>query len=315
MELVSRNMVSGEGIYTEHFSGRGSEVPELLDHYMARIRRGRLLSYREEVALSRKARAGDRRARSRLIEKNLRLGVSVAKKYRGRGLPFEDLIQEGNVGLITAVEKFDPERGNRFSTYATWWIRQAVERAVADKARVIRLSYRTSEKVRKVVRSRCELSAELGREPTDEEVAKRLGWTPKKLRGILAVLPDATSLDQRVGFEESASELEDFVEDERCEDVADTVLREIETTRVREVLDLLDLLPERARYVLVRRYDLDGRGPATLAELATEMGVPRERVRQLQHEAEWTLKTEGSHSSLSRGSGTREEYSSPSLVA
>ena len=153
---------------------RESETPELLAKYLAHIGRGELLTHQEEIDLSKGAKAGDRRARQRLIEKNLRLVVSVAKKYRGYGLPFEDLIQEGNIGLMKAVEKFDPDRGYRFSTYATWWIRQAVQRAVADKGRTIRVPVHMTEKIRKVSRTYNELSAELEREPTDEEVAGRL---------------------------------------------------------------------------------------------------------------------------------------------
>jgi RNA polymerase primary sigma factor len=289
MEFMNGGTATCKESREERLSGRGSEAPELLAGYMSRIGRGELLSYREEVALGRRICAGDQRSRGKLIEKNLRLVVSVAKKYRGRGLPFEDLIQEGNLGLMRAVEKFDPERGNRFSTHAIWWIRQAVERAVTNKGRTIRVSYHAAEKVRKVSRTRYELSAEFGREPTDEEVAKRMGWTPEELREVLDILPDATSLDQRVGFGEGDSGLEDFVRDERCEDVADAVLREIETVQVREAVGRL---PERARYVLVRRYGLDGRDSATLAELAEELGLTRERVRQLQREAERRLRVQ-----------------------
>src|ERR671926_526606 len=153
------------------------EAPELLAAYLKRIGRGRLLTKEEELALARQAKAGDEDARRRLVEKNLRLVVSVAKRYRGMGLPFEDLIQEGNVGLMRAVEKFDPDRGWRFSTYATWWIRQAVQRAVADKGRTIRVPVHMGDKIRKMARAYNELSAELSREPTDEEVARSLGWT------------------------------------------------------------------------------------------------------------------------------------------
>jgi RNA polymerase primary sigma factor len=312
MEFVSTNKASGEEIYREHLSGCRSEAPELLASYMARIGRGGLLSHQEELSLGRRARDGDRWARSRLIEKNLRLVVSVAKRYRGRGLPFEDLIQEGNLGLMTAVGKFDPERGNRFSTHAIWWIRQAVQRAVADKGRTIRLPYHAAKKARKAIRTRCELSAELGREPTDEEVAERMEWTPEELRELLDVLPDSTSLNECVGFGEGASELENFIKDEREEDAADAVLREIETTQIREAVQRL---PESARYVLARRYGLDGRGSATLAELAAELGVPRERVRQLQREAEWTLKTRNPRPSLLRSSGTTGQSSSLRLTA
>ena len=155
---------------------RESETPELLARYLSHIGRGDLLTHQEEIELSNAAKAGDARARQRLIEKNLRLVVSVAKKYRGYGLPFEDLIQEGNIGLMKAVEKFDPDRGFRFSTYATWWVRQAVQRAVADKGRTIRVPVHMTEKIRKVSRAYNELLAEFEREPSEEEVAQRLEW-------------------------------------------------------------------------------------------------------------------------------------------
>jgi RNA polymerase primary sigma factor len=153
------------------------ETPELIPGYFARIDKGELLTHAEEIDLSKRAKAGDKRARQMLVEKNLRLVVSVAKKYRGMGLPFEDLIQEGNIGLMRAVEKFGPERGFRFSTYATWWIRQAVQRAVADKGRTIRVPVHMGDKIRKMARTYNGLLAELEREPTDQEVAGALGWT------------------------------------------------------------------------------------------------------------------------------------------
>jgi RNA polymerase primary sigma factor len=266
---------------------RESETPELIPGYFARIDKGHLLTHEEEIDLSKRAKQGDARARQRLIEKNLRLVVSVAKKYRGYGLPFEDLIQEGNIGLMKAVEKFDPDRGFRFSTYATWWIRQAVQRAVADKGRTIRVPVHMTEKIRKVSRAMAELSAELEREPTEEEVARRLGWDPEEVRLTMSAMPDATSLDQPVSSEDTASQLGDFIEDERVSDTPDTVMREMETTQLKEAIERL---PERARYVLVRRYGLDDREPATLAELGDELDISRERVRQLQREAERILK-------------------------
>src|SRR3954467_5389160 len=197
------------------------ETPELLAGYLAKIGKGRLLTHQEEISLSRRALAGDQRARKKLVERNLRLVVSVVKRYRGMGLPFEDLIQEGNLGLVRAVGKFDPELGYRFSTYATWWIRQAVGRSVADKGRAIRLPVHAGEKIRKTIRTSNELSAELGREPTDEEIAQRLSWEVEQVREAKEAIPHpTTSLNGPLGSGEDASELGEFIEDEQASDTA-----------------------------------------------------------------------------------------------
>jgi len=264
------------------------ETPTLLAGYLDRIGKGKLLTPLQERELSRRAKAGDGRARQRLIEKNLRLVVSVAKKYRGYGLPFEDLIQEGNIGLMKAVDKFDPEKGFRFSTYVTWWIRQAVGRASSDKGRTIRLPVHMGEKMRKVDRVASELSAELGREPTEGELVERLDWTVEQVRDVKGTKPDAASLSKPVSSQDGSSRLEDLILDETLCDVLDAVIEEIEVAWLREAIGRL---PQKARYVLVRRYGLDDRDPATLAELAAELKLSRERVRQLQREAEFLLKS------------------------
>jgi RNA polymerase primary sigma factor len=271
---------------------RTNEVPELLPGYFARIDTGGLLSHQQEVHLSRRTKAGDKRARQRLIEKNLKLVVSVAKKYRGYGLPFEDLIQEGNIGLMKAVEKYDPERGFRFSTYATWWIRQALQRAVADKGRIVRVPTHMGEKIRKLVRTQNQLSAELGREATDEEVAERLEWSADEVREVKEVVPDPMSLDQPLNTEEGASSLGSFIEDERASDTPGEVIREAEEGWLGEAVGGL---PERHRHILVRRYGLDERKPATLAEVGDELKMSRERVRQVQRQAELMLNAPALH--------------------
>ena len=274
--------------YTEErVATREAETPELLSSYFARINNGALLTHAQEVNLSRRARAGDAKARTRLLEKNLRLVVSVAKKYRGYGVPFEDLIQEGNIGLMKAVDKYDPDRGWRFSTYATWWVRQAVGRAVSDKGRTIRLPVHMGEKMRKMARTYNGLSAELGREPTDEEVAGRLGWTAEKVREVKGAMPDATSLDKPLGSGEEAPELGSLVEDRASSEVSEAVLRDME---VGWLVEAISRLPERHQHVLVKRYGLDEEETATLAQLADELGVSKERIRQLQREAERMLR-------------------------
>ena len=268
------------------------ETPNPLARYFGQIARGRLLTHEEEIELGRRIREGDETARSKLIEKNLRLVIPVAKKYRGMGLPFGDLIQEGNIGLMRAADKFDPEKGFRFSTYASWWIRQAVQRAVADKGRTIRVPVHMGEKIRKMARTYNELSAQLEREPSDEEVAERLGWEVDRVKDVKSAIPDATSLNQPLSSDEGSSELGDLIEDERESGVVGEVVEELETSHL---MESVARLPERKRRVLVRRYGLDGEKPATLADLSEELAVSRERVRQIQYEAEQILRDEGKY--------------------
>jgi RNA polymerase primary sigma factor len=283
--------------YKNHIPIQNSQTPELLAKYLRHIGQGDLLTHQEEIDLSHAVKAGDKKARQRLIEKNLRLVVSVAKKYRGYGLPFEDLIQEGNIGLMAAVEKFDPDRGFRFSTYATWWVRQAVQRAVADKGRTIRVPVHMGEKIRKVSRAYRELSAELEREPNEEELAERLGWKIDEVTDAVEAMPDTTSLNKPLGFGEDATELGDLVEDEQASDAPGAVMQEMELVQLREAVENL---PERMGYVLMRRYGLGSLKPATLVELADELGISRERIRQIQREAVQTLRR-GQYAQALRG--------------
>jgi RNA polymerase primary sigma factor len=247
--------------------------------YLRSIGRVDLLTADEEVFLAKRIERGDMGAKQQMIEANLRLVVSIAKGYLGRGLSFLDLIQEGSLGLIRAVEKFDYRRGYKFSTYATWWIRQAVTRAIADKARTIRIPVHMVEKLNKVVHVERQLVQEFGREPTPEEIAFELQWTTREVKDILRISQLPVSLEKPIGEEED-SELGDFVEDETAESPFELASENLRRENVKRALDAL---PPREREVIEMRYGLRGHKARTLEEVGRAFGVTRERIRQIEN--------------------------------
>jgi RNA polymerase primary sigma factor len=247
--------------------------------YLRSIGRVDLLTADQEVYLAKRIERGDMVAKQRMIEANLRLVVSIAKSYLGRGLAFLDLIQEGSLGLIRAVEKFDYRRGYKFSTYATWWIRQAVTRAIADKARTIRIPVHMVEKLNKVVHVERQLVQEFGREPLPEEIAAELQWTAREVKDILRISQLPVSLEKPIGEEED-SELGDFVEDETAESPFELASENLRRENVRHALDAL---PPREREVIEMRYGLRGQKARTLEEVGRAFGVTRERIRQIEN--------------------------------
>jgi RNA polymerase primary sigma factor len=272
------------------------EARDVLTQYLGRVRGGRLLDAGEEKDLARRARGGDMRARQKLIESNLRLVISIAKKYRGRGVPFEDLIQEGNAGLIRAVEKFDPEMGNRFSTYATWWIRQAVTRAVADNARTVRLPAHVVDALYRLRRAENALSLELGRDATEEELVERLGVRPEDARRLREVSQPISSINAKINADEG-SELGELLPDEHSGD---------EYARVevgqweRALVEAVRSLPEREARIIEMRHGLDGSNTLTLREVSEELGISQERARQVEIKALRTIRTGRYASTLRR---------------
>jgi RNA polymerase primary sigma factor len=272
------------------------EAQDVLTQYLGRVRGGRLLDAGEEKALARRVRGGDMKARQKLIESNLRLVISIAKKYRGRGVPFEDLIQEGNAGLIRAVEKFDPEMGNRFSTYATWWIRQAVTRAVADHARTVRLPAHVVDALYRLRRAENALSIELGRDATEEELVERLGVKPEEARRLREVSQPISSINAKINADEG-SEFGELLPDERSgDDYARVEVGQWELALVEAVRSL----PEREARIIEMRHGLDGSETLTLREVSEELGISQERARQVEIKALRTIRTGRYASTLRR---------------
>ena len=259
--------------------GIGTEDPVRM--YLKEIGKVPLLSAEEEIELAKKMEMGDEDAKKRLAEANLRLVVSIAKRYVGRGMLFLDLIQEGNLGLIKAVEKFDYRKGYKFSTYATWWIRQAITRAIADQARTIRIPVHMVETINKLIRVSRQLLQELGREPTPEEIAEEMNMQVDRVREILKISQEPVSLETPIGEEED-SHLGDFIQDDNVPVPADaaafTLLKE-------QLVEVLGTLTEREQKVLRLRFGLDDGRARTLEEVGKEFNVTRERIRQIEAKA------------------------------
>lgn len=269
------------GTLEQELSPSGVTLDDPVKAYLKEIGAVPLLSSEEEAVLAAAARAGDAGARRRLCEANLRLVVSVAKRYAGRGLPFLDLIQEGNLGLMKAAEKFEPERGFKFSTYATWWIRQAITRAIADQGRTIRIPVHLVESINRVKKTSSELLHQNGREPTPAEIAVRLSIEPDRVSQLLQLSQEPVSLEAPVGEEEDAH-IEDFVQDDTAGIPADEAGRQM---LHRELVSVLASLTPREQRVLSLRFGLEDGRPRTLEELGQEFNVTRERVRQIEAKA------------------------------
>ena len=252
--------------------------------YLREIGKIPLLTPEEEADLAQRIVKGDKKAKDKMVESNMRLVVSIAKRYGGRGLDFLDLIQEGNTGLLRAVDKFDPDKGFKFSTYATWWVRQAITRAIADQARTIRIPVHMVETINKVLRTSRKLTSELNREPTNEEIAKELDMEPEKIDYVMRIKQDIASLDASVGREgdDEDSVLGDFVEDEERDSPEDSAANQILKEQLSEIIATLT---DREQKIIRLRFGIGGGRPHTLEEVGAEFDVTRERIRQIEAKA------------------------------
>ncbi|HEX6491799.1 MAG TPA: sigma-70 family RNA polymerase sigma factor [Gaiellaceae bacterium] len=284
LELVS--VPEPEEAEEEELEEAAPQTQDPLKLYVRQIGDGRLLTAGEERELARLKDEGNEAAKRRLIECNLRLVMSITRNYTRAGVPLLDLIQEGNLGLIRAVEKFDYKMGYKLSTYATWWIRQAITRALADQGRTIRLPVHVAEQVRKAMRARRVLAQKLNREPMVEEVAKESGLTPERVRELFELVEDPVSLETPVGDGESL--YGDLIEDTKLDRPEVTTADNLRSV---ELADALNLLNPRMRLVLARRFGLDGETPQTLEQVGASLGITRERVRQLESRALRELRT------------------------
>jgi RNA polymerase primary sigma factor len=250
--------------------------------YLREIGKIPLLTAEEELELAHRVVAGEKRAKDKMAEANMRLVVSIAKRYVGRGLDLLDLIQEGNTGLLRAVEKFDPDKGFKFSTYATWWIRQAITRAIADQARTIRIPVHMVETINKLLRTQRRLTQELNREPTNEEIGKEMGLEVEKVEHIMKIKQDIHSLDQSVRDDEDDSTLGDFIEDEDAKSPLEAASEQLLKSQVK---DMLSALSEREQKIIRLRFGLEDGKSHTLEEVGAEFSVTRERIRQIEAKA------------------------------
>lgn len=315
MTVTAAPTTSGDINWESATAGESAPSTDLVRVYLTSIGKIKLLTAEQEVDLARRIEAGlyaerllgdpdqtfsqakrralravlvdGQKAKSHLLEANLRLVVSVAKRYTGHGLAFLDLIQEGNLGLVRAVEKFDYAKGFKFSTYATWWIRQAISRAMADSGRSVRLPVHLAEQVNKVIRTRRRMHQELGQEPSIDDLAAELDLKPAKIVELLEHSRDVLSLDQTVGTDEDAA-LGDFIEDSDTPAADEAISFDMMRADVRKVVENLD---ERERQLVSRRFGLDGQKPFTLEQIGKEFGMSRERVRQIERQTMAKLRT------------------------